>query len=461
MERAVKERVFYVKDKHGNFTKPTSPKVGIYLDKLRQEFGIIKRRCYKAAKWSRDQFVASYLGRKRTVYENAKQSLSDRKFNAKDAYINAFQKVEKFNRTSKPDAVPRVVSPRSPRYNVELGRFLKPIEKKIYKSIDKLCGGPTVMKGYNSVDRGRVISSAWQEFEDPVAIGLDAKRFDQHVSVQALEFEFEIYKLYYTGEDRDYLDKLLRLQFNNRCFSNMQDGLIKYTVRGGRMSGDMNTSLGNVLIMCVITHNYFKRVKYRLVNDGDDCVVIFERKYLRKLTKGVTRHYAGYGFDITVEDPVYELEKIVFCQAQPIFDGSRYIMVRDPRSAMSKDIISVKPLVSEKLSRRWAASVALGGLSLTGGLPIWQDFYNSLHRYSDGAKPLVNDPATDQIMNFLGKGMNRCYSRIDQLTRYSFFLAFDISPSEQIAVEQLLIERELNWGGRNDYALEPGLHLPM
>jgi len=40
------------------------------------------------------------------------------------------------------------------------------------------------------------------------------------------------------------------------------------------------------------------------------------------------------GFNMVVEEPVYELEKVVFCQSQPVFDGVSWTMVPIPGAVL-------------------------------------------------------------------------------------------------------------------------------
>jgi len=111
-----------------------------------------------------------------------------------------FVKYEKTDRTTKEDPVPRVISPRDPKYNIQLGRYLKPIEERIFKALGKMFGHPTVMKGMDTDRTASVLHEKWDHFNNPVAIGLDASRFDQHVSLEALKFEHSVYAACFRGK---------------------------------------------------------------------------------------------------------------------------------------------------------------------------------------------------------------------------------------------------------------------
>jgi hypothetical protein len=172
-----------------------------------------------------------------------------------------------------------------------------------------------------------------------------------------------------------------------------------------------------------------------LVNDGDDCVLICESWVVPIIISTIDEFFLKLGFSLTVEKPVSVFEEIEFCQSHPVFDGTQYIMVRDPRVAISKDAVSLKPLDSKGVYEKWCAAVGKGGLSLTAGLPVWQSFYRRFVRLSNGANPL-SDPTLEGGFWRLSKGMNRAESDlISDEARFSFWLAFKITPSEQEALE--------------------------
>lgn len=123
-----------------------------------------------------------------------------------------------------------------------------------------------------------------RRFRRSVAVGVDAEKFDQHVSVDALKTEHEIYKRLYN--DAPELCWLLKQQLANRCRGNFVDGSLSYEVKGSRMSGDINTSLGNVTIMCLMLYSYLEHAGVECVevaNDGDDAVLIVDERELGKL----------------------------------------------------------------------------------------------------------------------------------------------------------------------------------
>ena len=460
--RGVLTRVFFVKGKPA-----PRPLDWIYNDRLGYFRAMLVRKFPSTTPIDRQQFVDYYRGRKRTIYQHAVDSLLSSSIKPSDATIKAFVKAEFINSDDKPDPDPRIISPRDPRYNVEVGRYLRPIEHRIYRGIDDIFGAPTVLKGYNAREIGSIISSHWNSLRNPVAIGLDASRFDQHVSVPALKWEHSVYNRIYNSSE---LRKLLKWQLRNNVKGYCRDGSLKYSVDGCRMSGDMNTAMGNCLIMCALVHCYAKTrgVPILLTNNGDDCTVFLERCDEGKFKLGLSEWFLEMGFNMKIEASCYDIENIEFCQTHPVFVDGGYLMVRNFQKSISKDCLSLKDLSSAKILKSWITAVGEGGLSLTGGVPVFQEFYSTLVKIGVGlpevkgsrqnSKRRHNTP--DMLtggLSWLSKGMNRRYETISPRTRHSFYLAFGVTPDEQVELEGYY--RSVIWNNAIVH-LDRSVHLP-
>jgi len=210
-------------------------------------------------------------------------------------------------------------------------------------------------------------------------------------------------------------------------------------VEGRKMSGDNDTGTGNILVMVAMDYAYCESrniEKYEIFNDGDDSGVILEEDHLSAYLNGISEWFWAMGFSVVVEKPVWELEQILFCQSQPVFDGSGYVMVRNPLTALRKDATSITPLRNATEYSNWIKSVGVGGLSISGGLPVWQDFYSLLER-SAGRKAKVTSAYLDYGLKQKMQGMKREYSNsISDQTRLSFYKAFGVTPAHQVALER-------------------------
>lgn len=263
-----------------------------------------------------------------------------------------------------------------------------------------------------------------------MAVGLDASRFDQHVSRPALEWEHSVYNSCYHDSE---LAKLLRWQIDNVGVAYTPDGRINYQVDGCRMSGDMNTALGNCLLMCALVWQLLREraICGELVNNGDDCVVIIERSDLQKFSFGIHSWFLEYGFSMKVEDPVFVFEHIQFCQMQPVFDGARWRLVRDPRIALDKDGINLRP--GNQRFEDWLRTVGECGLAITSGIPICQAYYEFDMRVGGNVRTFDTCG-----MSYLRGKLESKSAPVTTAARVSFWRAFGVAPHQQVAVEEHL-----------------------
>lgn len=444
LKRGLVERVFRV-EVNGMLVPTPKPAPYHFWNALLPFKNAFRKHRPYAAKVATEDFVGSYLGRRRTVYAEAAQSLLTFGVKRRHAYLDTFVKCEKVNFSSKLDPAPRVIQPRNPIYNVAVGVFLKFLEKPIYRAIADVWGGPTVLKGYNASGTARELRQMWESFKKPVAVGIDASRFDQHFSFDALSWEHMIYLMCFHGSDREELRQLLEWQLVNKGFAKASDGTIRYKIEGCRMSGDMNTAMGNCLVMSAMVYCYCLSVGVtaRLANNGDDCVVIFESSSLNKFTSKLSEWFLAMGFNMKVEEPVFEFERIEFCQTKPIWTPDGWLMCRNPHVCLAKDLVSTLPMDMPGISHGWATAIGECGMSLCGGVPIMQEFYSSLIRSGRGQR-IGAHPALESGFARLSIGMSRAYTSIHWATRYSFWRAFGISPMEQIAIEDWFIREPIN-----------------
>lgn len=469
---AVLERVFFVKKPDGFKTAPKPYDLECFPDVEDADIRRIMAREYvqhttksfrskmkslidlsgQVSPMTNEEFLSCYGGAKLRVYQAAVESLNTQMFSAQDCVVKTFTKDE----YRKPGGAPRAIQPRSPRFNVMLGRYIKHLEHSVFENIDKIFDATgshkTVAKGMNMIERGNTISDMWDSFSDPVAIGLDASRFDQHINSLLLEIEHDIYRSMSTGNTPGdglvSLNRLLAAQTLNKGKYQGVDGTIKYQVEGNRMSGDMNTSLGNVIIMCTLMYSYLEYKgllsKAKLLNDGDDCVLIMNRKDSDIFREGMEYWFRRVGITMCYDGIYTQKEQIEFCQAKPVFDDKLgYRLVPRPSKRLYSDLVSTKPLHSRKVYNKWVGAVAGCGSACSSGLPIFQEFYRWLARTSRPWIPEVGD-YYHTYRSELVKGMSYKLRPISWDTRISFYLAHDVTPEEQILVEKYYRELKPN-----------------
>lgn len=389
-----------------------------------------------------EQFLKLYEGDRRIkVYSEAIDSLRMKPISAADAICSTFTKCEKLNFSKKSDPAARVIQPRTPRYNAAVGRFLKPLEKVVCKGIASIFGGPTVMKGYNALETARHMREMWDSFDDPVGIMMDAKRFDQHVSVAALMWEHSVYNRIYDRHPE--LKWLLKMQLTNVGVARVPEGKVKYEVNGCRMSGDMNTSLGNCLIMCAMVWALAQKlcIRVRLANNGDDCCIICNSSDAKKLESAIPGYFIDLGFQMEVEERVHVFEHIDFCQTHPVYDGEQWIMCRDPRVAISKDCHTVLPMKHSGAFGAYCKAIGDCGMALAGGLPVMQEFYKALQRH--GTVSSKHQTMTESGFARLASGLASREREVTNAARVSFWRAFGILPMHQHVLESEYRSKQL------------------
>jgi len=430
---ALLERMYFC-DVGGVMTPAPSPSKEVVNKKLQLFRTHLFRHSSRVTALTLEEVVETYSGRKRAIYEGALRCVQVNGVVRRDAFSAAFVKVEKGNTVK----APRCIQPRRPAYNLAVGQYIKPLEHAIYRWIARVFGdGPTVMKGYNVERVARIARGKWDSFHHPVAVGLDATKFDMHVSEAMLSWEHNIYLQVFNGNSE--LRELLRWQMNNIGGGYCDDGKLKYSVVGKRFSGDMNTALGNCLIMCAMVWSYAQErgVHVKLINNGDDCVVFMEMEDLSRFSVGLNEWFLDLGFRMTVEDPVEDFQKVEFCQMKPIEVAEGWTMVRNITTALTKDTLCTLPVRDEVGLRKWMFSVGTCGLALCRGVPMMQNFYRAYVREGiDDHGRVGNAVQMQSGMRMLAVGLEERSEQITDKARYDVYLAWGITPDEQVAAEE-------------------------
>lgn len=303
----------------------------------------------------------------------------------RDADVEAFIKAEKFLGAPKD---PRVIQGRKPVYNLELTSYLRPIEKALYglKNVPGLTrctsGTPLVVKALNLRQRAQVLRDKMSALDDPVVLGLDGARWDLHVDERVLEVE---HGGYLAAHHDARLRRLLSWQLVNKCRT--MRGM-RYKVRGRRMSGDPNTALGNCWLMLCVVIASMRRLrisKYEIMDDGDDCLVIVERRHLSRVVKAFNSGLTHpFGFEMKVEGVWDTYHEVLHCQGRPTLTNFGWTMARNPRKAVRTAFASWRNygdagVVPYKVLR----ATGLSHLHVHKGVPILEALGRSLVRLTD------------------------------------------------------------------------------
>lgn len=462
IERAFTERYFLCKDGEG-FRPAFEVGPSSYKAPELSEFrDLVMNGMPNLPVLSRTQVVQMYRGGKRRVYEAALVSLCQEPVCEKDARLTSFAKFEKQD----VGKAPRGINPRAARYNLELGKFLKHSEHHYFSAINKAFGGhtrATVIKGFNADVSAEILHEKWSRFQKPIAIGLDATKFDMHVSQQALKYEHSFYHALFPGSKE--LRRLLRWQLVNKGTAYCADGRVDFEMIGTRSSGDLNTSLGNCIIMCALVWAYARELglDVELANNGDDCVVFLEQRDVEKFMDGIPTWFRRKGFAMTVEEPVSEFEQIEFCQTHPVELSTGWRMVRNLSAVLRKDPMCLIPVPNVNVYRKWLDAVGTCGGTLSAGVPVHGDLYAVYRKHGIPAGKLIDEVYRNRSQLQLGVGLKEG-AVISARARVSYYYAFGVLPDTQVAYERWLRRTKLDLRldapiEREALVLQPGFNV--
>jgi hypothetical protein len=292
----------------------------------------------------------------------------------------------------------------------------------------------------NVYDTARVLREHWDSFTTPVVDIYDAARFDQHISLEMLEFEHGFYTPLFQNDPE--LVMLLRWQLRNKGFARCNEGNVKFDVRGVRGSGDMNTACGNVIIMTTLMVSYYRsrKIPFKILDAGDDCVLTRDKSTPVDYAD-IQDYFRKKGFKLKHESYHTEFEDIEFCRGKPIFDGENWIMCRIPDKTLDKDFLSIRPLEAETPFRNHCQSLYSCGASIAGHLPIYWKYYQC---FNIGGK--VN--RDHQGLRYAAERLSPNIKEPTWHARLGFYIAFNITPDEQVALENYYSTIRLRWHDR-------------
>jgi hypothetical protein len=188
--------------------------------------------------------------------------------------------------------------------------------------------------------------------------------------------------------------------------------------------------------MSSLVHAYCREqniAKFSLANNGDDCVVVVEKRDLKKLAL-IPTWFKDMGFTMKVEEPVFSLEQVDFCQMKVVRGAAGYnICVRNPNTVLSKDLHSTHNFQHDEYME-YLSSVGDCGRNSTYGVPILQAFYAAMPRLEIKDKSILNSMAENQY-KMRGGAIE---TPITSQMRHSFWKAFGYTPDAQIELERML-----------------------
>jgi hypothetical protein len=419
-----------------------------------------------------NKFITNhYSGAKRARYLLAREKLRLRNLNYKRASkVKAFVKRQNESLTKQPTRDlpfsieewntpycvpdPRPIQFRSDEW---LTSFfpMKHFEEAVYNSkglFNTFDPTPEVVKCLTPKQKFDLLEKKMERINNPVVISWDGKRWDAHLNSLALGVEHLVYETFVKYRQPHFYKQfreMLKYQINNKCRGKTYDGAIKYSVLGNRMSGDWNTSLGNVICMCLFVMQameemHIPKEAFSIMDDGDDCLVVVDKQYSDKIVKDLPSLFIRFGQEIQLEDPVDKssLYNLEFCQCRPVQLERGGTFVRDFRKALGTYCNSYRWFREESSTRTYMSAVGLGDACLFYGVPVLWELANKFYQ-------LANKTVKSSDILKLGiyrfkeiKYSHDCLIRpeISMQDRVEFSKAFGYTPLQQLDLEHHIRE---------------------
>lgn len=418
------------------------------LAKLEKTMDLMLPLVRKSTPLTPEAFALCYKGRRQVRYMLGARMYRVEGMKKADADVTMFVKDERIAlNPAKPKPDPRAIQFRGAKYCVAVGRYLKPIEHQIYEFHGDGAVFPStrvIGKGLSQGERAMLLKRKWDAFPGCVCLSLDASRFDQHCDESLLKLE---HKFYLASCSHPEFAKLLSWQLRNRGRSREK---MKYKVCGKRMSGDMNTALGNCVLMLLMVFTFCieLQIKFDVLDDGDDCLLLIGQENLDLVRDRIYQAFLEFGHEVKVENIACEIESVVWCQSSVInYCGDGWKFVRNPFKVMMNALGGTKwRTMPSWLRRALVNTIGVAELALNLGIPVLQEYALALMRNA-GTETILGAEHADVLsvrMQRELRAMNkktltkRDAKQITPEARLSFMKSFDVSIHEQLCIEAYL-----------------------
>lgn len=223
---------------------------------------------------------------------------------------------------------------------------------------------------------------------------------------------------------------------------------IRYKSYGKRMSGDLNTALGNCLINLIVIYCVFRDVHFDVMLDGDDSIIIVEDGNQHVASEKIFLEY-GFRTKLAFHKDVQDVE---FCQSKLVWLSDGPSFVRKPEKVLLGLGCTFQ---HHRAIRQYVATVGMAESIVGRGVPI--NYFAGLALVK-AAGCVPSEKFRREV--FSKEGYE--YGRIDTTDRYishnvrlSYARAFGISPSEQLSIEASFSDYKVEWPKANDTKLPP------
>jgi hypothetical protein len=317
--------------------------------------------------------------------------------------IAAFTKLEKILKSELYD--PRLIQGRNDRYTSVVGRWLWSAGKIL---ADVWGHGPKNDCQYNAdpgykfpqllyasgltrEDLGAWFDDAYEDMErlgrgEIVVMENDFSRFDSTIGVSMLRLERAVYKRFFRMPD----NVMRALRSQEKTKGSTSNG-VKYSVTGGRHSGDANTSVGNTIINGVaLLHLVCKTLgckpqdaPMRGVFGGDDSYILMPREVAEIVFAAAPAYFAALG--LRPKPKLLTPAKAEFYSSVFVPTAEGTVLLPKPGRSLAKAFYAKEEYGAAKADG-WALSNAEALLRETGVFPWMQDILRDVIEQTKHAK---------------------------------------------------------------------------
>lgn len=414
------------------------------------------------SKWTEQQVLDTKKGALLRRYTTAYLANRREEVTWRQSKVNMFIKIDKDPEEKVRSGTPRCIQHRHPRYTAELALYLAPVEKYVFKQLRSQRDVKTAVfaKGLNSIERAQRILAMAKWGDNSTYVCLDHSRWDAHQRVELLEVEQAVYLGLHPNEPR--LKTLLNWQLLNKGRS--RNGL-SYISVGKRMSGDLNTGLGNSIVNYGVMLWALRNVPtdcYEIFLDGDDCVLCLRSDWVKEL---LSQDFKQVGQTTKVEKITSDPHAVQFCQCSLVITAAGPRMIRTPIRAMTRTMVTVHKYLGTGWLR-YILSLGKCELSLNRGVPVLEAFANCLIRHAGKVKDLPIDSLPYEVRMRLLYDTDPGPCLVTDQARETFTRAFDIGKDDQLMLEkhfdQLDFSDHVHWlVGLRDFQLRSQLTIPQ
>jgi hypothetical protein len=361
------------------------------------------------------------------------------------------EKIREVNCFTKDEPYPemkyhRIIFSRSDEFKVMIGPVFKAIEEVVFKL-------EYFVKKIPDAQRPEYIKELLGEYDEYDSD--DFKSFESSfIEIIMMHIEYPMYEyMLQNVYSKDYYLKLIRnfIMNLNVCVFNE----FKYMINCKRMSGEMNTSLGNgwtnlILFLFFMYKKYGIYCEIKCAIEGDD-------KINPKIFEGVTvEDYAKLGFTCE-KQTVKGIGMASFCGM--IFDPEEKINIRDPIEYLIEFFWMRRQYngASIETHLKLFRTKALSTLYQYPGCPVIHALAKKMVKITENYKMDMN-LFKDEFDRERFLNNKKYYEKHPELftkepsynTRLLMYAKFKISPEDQIYLEKY-IDKNLNLDGNFDF----------